>query len=514
MYIETKKVEQHFRDTEKLLRAIPPKDVAAWLLTDGYFPESNILPPTFTSNGFELRDKPFNKDLTDLTRRHLIPISYPKTLLSSRMFAIQHPWNYHDLVYYLMEAWPKILDILYSEDLRIFSYSLPIPVAKSNNGDLSKLRVGRMIYEWIQMAENDLVLDATYFALIAKTDITNFYSSIYTHSVAWAIEGREEAFADKDSVLVGNKIDRLIQYANDARTNGIPVGSALSDLIAEIVLSSVDSVVSKKLKDLDFIAVRFKDDYRILCKNEDDAKRILTTLSNELSTINLSLNERKTSIANLPHGLYRKHDRQYFPHSLREREVISFKTFEHTLLIALDVHREYPGTSILEKFLSELLDKDNALKLKFNKSNGSELNQIKKFISLLFLAKRESEKLLSQVLSFIELIYLGNKKYRTELKPFLKAIVISEIQMASKKGSAFEIVWFIFFSRYLGLGITNFTELVNEKTIQQNPFVQSILTSQNKLFSGTNITLFKKPSDCKGGRLVDLLDVFRRNKKA
>ncbi len=115
------------------------------------------------------------------------------------------------------------------------------------------LRAGRMIYEWIAMAENDLILDATYFTLIAKTDIANFYSSIYTHSIAWAIEGREEAFSDKDFKLAGNKIDRLIQYANDARTNGIPVGSALSDLISEIVLSVVDARVSKSLKDLDFV---------------------------------------------------------------------------------------------------------------------------------------------------------------------------------------------------------------------------------------------------------------------
>jgi uncharacterized tellurite resistance protein B-like protein len=55
------------------------------------------------------------------------------------------------------------------------------------------------------------------------------------------LHGREKAFADKEYNLTGNKVDKLIQYANDARTNGIPVGSALSDLIAEIVLTSIDT---------------------------------------------------------------------------------------------------------------------------------------------------------------------------------------------------------------------------------------------------------------------------------
>jgi hypothetical protein len=514
MYIEAKKVEQHFRDTEKMLRAVPKEEVAEWLLTHGYFPESNVLPPTFLSTGLTLNDKPYNKDVKSLCRRKLSSISYPKTLLSSREFSIQHPWNYHDVVYYLMQEWDRILDILYSKDLNIFSYSMPIPVTNEKGESLSKLRAGRMIYEWIQMAENDLVLDASYFTLIARADITNFYLSIYTHSIAWAIEEREKAFADKDYKLPGNKIDRLIQYANDARTNGIPVGSALSDLISEIILSDVDARVSKKLKGTNFVAVRFKDDYRILCENEDDAKHILRTLASELATINLTLNERKTCIENLPHGMYRKHDRQYFPHSLRDSKEISFKTFEHTLLIALDVHREHQGTSILEKFLSELLDKQRELKIRFSLRKEDELNHIKKFISLLFLAKRDSEKLLSHVLSLIELVYLKYKEHRDSLKPYLKEIVIAEIHMATDKKSAFEVAWLIFFSRYLGLGITNFKELITCDEILDNPFVKSVYLSQNQLYKETKLSLFKTPKECKDMKLADRLDVFKRNKKA
>lgn len=361
------------------------------------------------------------------------------------------------------------------------------------------------------MAENDLVLDSTRFSLIAKTDISNFYSSIYTHSIAWALEGREEAFKDKDFVLPGCIIDRLIQYANDARTNGIPVGSALSDLISELVLCDIDARVSRKLKSLDFLAVRFKDDYRILCQTESEAQRVLSTLASELSNINLVLNERKTSITSLPHGLYRVHDRRYFPHSLREKTTISFKAFEHTLLIALDIHRDYPGTSILEKFLSEILTKKNKLKLRFSKFEERKVRELKKFISLLFLAKRESEKILSHVLALIELIYINNLDYKDELKPYLKDILSKEISDAAEKESAFEVVWYVFFSRYLGLGITNFGKLLGDTPIKQNEFVQSILTSQNKLYNEVNISLFRKPAECKGVLLVDRLDVFQKN---
>jgi hypothetical protein len=510
MYIEQHIVERHFRETEQLLRQVPTDEISDWMLTRGYFPENHIVPPTYETRNFTLQSKPYNSNVNSLARRKLITLSYPKSLLTARKFAVMDPRNYHDIVYYLNQQWPKILDILFHKSLCIYSYSIPVPVTKDDSLALSQLRAGRMIYEWIQMAENDLVSDAVSYKVLARTDVANFYSSIYTHSIAWALEGREEAFKDKNCSLVGNRIDKLFQYSNDARTNGIAVGSALSDLIAEVILADIDRRVSEKLSDIDFIAVRFKDDYRILAQSEDDAKAVLRRISEELSEINLSLNERKTHITELPDGLYRAHDREYFPHSLRWKSRIPFKTFEHTLLIALDVHRRFPGTSILEKFMSELFSRDNNLKIEFSNGEARELNQIKKLISLLFLVKRESEKTLCHVLAIIQFVYLHKKPLRPYLKAYLKTVIEWELKAASGKGSAFEVVWYVFFSRYLGLGITGFGKMIQNTEVSDNEFVKCMLASQNKLFPDSGIELFKKPSACKGQLLVDYLDVFKK----
>jgi hypothetical protein len=53
---------------------------------------------------------------------------------------------------------------------------------------------------------------------------------------------------------------------------------------------------SEELKNINFLAVRFKDDYRILCNSEADAEKILKTLGKNLLVYNLSINENKTSI--------------------------------------------------------------------------------------------------------------------------------------------------------------------------------------------------------------------------
>lgn len=501
--------EKHFKATAKLVRALDKDEVAHWLLNNGYYPEQYVLPPSFSVTGFRLKSKPYAKNLKDLARRNLVTISYPKSLLTSRVFGIQHPFNYHDIVYWIINDWDTIIDHLFHSDLKIFSYSFPIPVNAREAGSLSPLRSGRMIYEWIEMAEKDMVAEAHKYDLIIRADITNFYNSVYTHSIAWAIHGREEALADKECLLAGNKIDRLIQYANDGRTNGIPVGSALSDLIAEIILSSIDRKVSKKLKNLDFIGSRFKDDYRILCNSKNDEKIILKELSDELVSFNLLINEHKTKVLTLPEGLYRQHDREYHPHSLKERATIPFKTFELTLLKALDIHKAYPGTSILEKFFSELYTDSHKLKIVFSAETNTRRKQILKAMSLLMLLKRESEKVLCLVLAVCEAIY---DKYRAQsLRKQIKGLVESEIKKASEKKSVFELVWLVFFSRYIRLGITNFINLIIKDNLE-NPFLKSIVSSQQKFYLDSKIDLFIKPKDCGEVKLAKRLAVFDRAK--
>ncbi len=242
-------VVNHFKETKELVKDIPSQDIANWILSQGYFAEQYILPPSFQVSNFTLQAQPY-KNLNKLQRKQLINISHPKTNFSSRIFSIQHPHYYHDIVFYLEKNWDLIIEHLFNEKNRIYSYSFPIALTRKNRDEvgLSSLRTGRMIYEWLTMAERDLVLDASHYQFIARTDITNFYSSIYTHSIAWALHDREQALTDSNLNLFGNKIDKLIQYANDGRTNGIPIGSVLSDLIAEIILSKIDLNTSEELK--------------------------------------------------------------------------------------------------------------------------------------------------------------------------------------------------------------------------------------------------------------------------
>jgi len=503
-------VRKHFLETKALLREVEPAIIASWLLNDGFFPEQYVLPPTFKVSNFELRAEPYFPDLTSVKSKFIISVSYPKSALTHRLFGIQHPHHYHDIVYWLMDSWEAIIEHLFDDEIKIYSYSFPIPLSKKDDLDLSPLRSGRMIYEWIEMAERDLIVDAVKYNYLARTDITNFYGSIYTHSISWALHAKDIARKDKSFALLGNKLDKLMQYSNDTKTNGIPVGSALSDLIAEIILASVDKSISRSLNEVEFVGARFKDDYRILCQNEANAKLVIKTISDELMKFNLNINESKTKITKLPDGLYREHSKHYYMHSLSSEKNVSFKKFEMTVLIAMDIHRKFPGTSILDKFLSELFYK-NKLKIDFSKESSKRSKELMKVISILLLMKRESEKILSNVLSIIDDVYINYKKQHPELKEYLKEKIQDDIILSSSKDSIFDVLWLMFFSKYLKLGIGDVDLLVNSNVIKENDFYRSLKSGKQYIFNDSRINLFVLPSTLKDKRLIEYVDVFKRD---
>ena len=135
---------------------------------------------------------------------------------------------------------------------------------------------------------------------MAITDITNCYGSIYTHSISWALEGKEEAKKNKQNKkTLGNQIDQIIRAMSYGQTNGIPQGSVLMDFIAEIILGYADLQLGKKIKKNnieDYCILRFRDDYRIFAKNEFDLKMILKYLTEVLIDLNFKLNSNKTLI--------------------------------------------------------------------------------------------------------------------------------------------------------------------------------------------------------------------------
>lgn len=135
---------------------------------------------------------------------------------------------------------------------------------------------------------------------VFDTDVADCYGSIYTHSIAWAVEGKKVAKSlegKKNKKLLGNIIDASIQDAQYKQTNGIPQGSVLMDFVAEIVLGYVDRILGVILKRediIDYKILRYRDDYRVFVNNSSEGERILKLLSEIMMPFGLKLNASKT----------------------------------------------------------------------------------------------------------------------------------------------------------------------------------------------------------------------------
>jgi hypothetical protein len=125
------------------------------------------------------------------------------------------------------------------------------------------------ITSWWQSVEQRSLTYSLEFSHLLHADITDCYGSLYTHSIAWALHGMDEAKNNKSkNSLLGNKIDLQVQAGRYGQTNGISQGSVLMDFVAELVLGYIDELINKDLGGHDDVRIlRYRDDYRTSSKD-------------------------------------------------------------------------------------------------------------------------------------------------------------------------------------------------------------------------------------------------------
>lgn len=172
-----------------------------------------------------------------------------------------------------------------------------MPIA---NPSRNKSNQGEQILQWWTGMEQKSIALSLEYDYMFNTDVADCYSSIYTHSISWAIDGMNLAknteYRNKKKEL-GIKIDICIQQMQNRQTNGIPQGSVLMDFIAEILFGYLDAILTlqiKKQKIKNYKILRYRDDYRIFVKNKTDGENIIKILSSLLRKFGLKLNENKT----------------------------------------------------------------------------------------------------------------------------------------------------------------------------------------------------------------------------
>jgi len=256
-----------------------------------------------------------------------------------RELSLIHPKAYSLLAKHIHDNWDKIEKFTTSEssiikpevheDGRIMVMNYEDPIAKTTRA----------------LAESF----ANRFHV--KADISNCFNSIYSHAISWGLVGFNYAKENRQAHHWFNLVDKYQRKCKRNETQGIPIGSATSNVSLEIILGKIDEELRKE----DFKFHRYVDDYSCYCETNELAHKFLQTLSKHLAKYKLSLNIQKTKIieqpepdqdawilellGSLPSRLHKAHNEEP---KLTASEAITF--INHALI----VNKQTPDGSVLK----------------------------------------------------------------------------------------------------------------------------------------------------------------------
>lgn len=273
---------------------ITAEELYTGLLGHGLFADK--LPAFLSSEAFcnEINDTQKNNEckFKDIDACDYIRYESSRNTNAVRQLGIPNPFAYSNLCQSLADNWDR-LKKKFNENTQNDNHKISrIHIRKMQGKD----GLFEMNYEK-RGDKEDVVMDMMTTARYeVHADISSCFPSIYSHSLPWVLVGKDTAKAKaNDKKEWYNKIDKCVRNIKYRETNGLLIGPHASNLLSEIVLTAVDSKLSKKYK-----YIRHIDDYTCYVGNYTDAEAFLTDLAKELREYDLTLNIKKTRIVELP----------------------------------------------------------------------------------------------------------------------------------------------------------------------------------------------------------------------
>lgn len=135
---------------------------------------------------------------------------------------------------------------------------------------------------------------------VLNLDLSNFYPTLYTHSIDWAERGKNQAKASRKTTIPGQialDLDQLIRNCQFGETHGVPTGTLMARVVTEYYMTFFDA----RLRSSNYQTfTRYVDDFKFSYISEQEKEGFLrefTTICNELG---LNINTFKTYVESYP----------------------------------------------------------------------------------------------------------------------------------------------------------------------------------------------------------------------
>ncbi|GGJ06161.1 hypothetical protein GCM10007978_49700 [Shewanella hanedai] len=217
-------------------------------------------------------------------------------------------------------------------------------------------------------------------AVVVQTDISSFYEHIYHHRIENCIN---DLFGDNSTV--STQVDRLLSQISSGRSFGFPVGGQCSRVLAELLMTSIDQLLT--LSNITWH--RYVDDFTLIADSQAEAYKAISILSNALADYGLSLNRSKTTILKGQHyenfvhsqlftdddnaSKLKKIDLHFDPysdnaHSDYDELADTVEQLNVQTLLDLEIHKSQPDTFLINQISRTLKLHDPALALQLCKT--------------------------------------------------------------------------------------------------------------------------------------------------
>lgn len=324
-------------------------------------PEYLNFDPVLTFAREHIADTPIDKCVKDVTPEDMAEANYDIMLNKDGRYAVRVLSLSNPFLYYMLareictpEHWAAILD-----DFKVFGsaphiQAVGIPVIPADKENFHKATT---ILNWWDRFEQMAVKLSLDYRYMFVTDITNCYGTIELQTVEKALSRKGTA----SEAEVKTDIVRILTMLRQGRNIGLPQGSALYDIIAEIVLGYADMSLHEELvrKGITegYEILRYRDDYRIFANNKDLLENISYTLQHVLESLNLRLNSAKTRISSSIITDSVKRDKLAYIYNTpiyNNKKRCDFDGIQKQLLFILQFGRQYPDCGQMRMLLSKL----------------------------------------------------------------------------------------------------------------------------------------------------------------
>lgn len=255
------------------------------IIAKGFLPVQ--LPPGFSTKILSIKVKKigleWEKIKKDMPSSKPEKFSVARSSYHRRPTSIVNPIPYYFMAKEISSSWKEI-----QKHYKKSKLSLSKPTIPGTDRSINLTKFG-------ELHEEKIIRSSGYrYALI--TDITQFFPTIYTHTISWALHGKSEAKNHKkDKNYLGNILDNCSMAMQEWQTMGLPIGPDSSHVLAEIIGVAIDLKIKEYLGCWP-PGYRYVDDFYLFFSTRNKAEAALSKIIKSINYFELHINANKTKI--------------------------------------------------------------------------------------------------------------------------------------------------------------------------------------------------------------------------